>query len=396
MINRTIARAALKAAKELPVIAILGPRQSGKTTVSRALFKDHTYVTLEDLDTREFALSDPRDFLAHYRAGAGLIIDEVQYAPGLLSFIQTIVDRENIPGFFVLTGSQNFLISQAITQTLAGRIAILTLLPLSINELARADLLPKDMELQIFKGCYPRIYTGIKDVSAWYNDYLLTYVERDVRLIQNITDLNAFKRFMRLCAGRIGQLLNVSSLANDCGITVATAKGWLSLLEASYIIFFLHPHFKNFSKRLVKSPKLYFYDTGLASSLLGISSADDITRHYLRGGLFESLVISDLAKQFYNHRRPPYLYFWRDNHGHEIDCIIEQAEKLIPIEIKAGRTISTDYFKGLNYWNELSGNDPAQGYIIYGGDEMQRRSSGNVLSWKNMNDIISFADISSL
>jgi predicted AAA+ superfamily ATPase len=390
MIHRCIKAKILQAAQELPVVAIIGPWQSGKTTVSRMMFPLYTYVNLEDLDIREFAVTDPRGFLKQYRGPQGLIIDEIQHVPQLLSYIQTIVDTEKKNGYFVITGSQNFLISQAISQTLAGRIAILTLLPFSISEMKQASLLTESPEELIFKGCYPRIYTGVQDVTAWYNDYILTYIERDVRQLHQIQDLSVFKRFMKLCAGRIGQLLNISSLANDAGVSVHTARGWLSILEASYIIYFLHPHFQNFSKRLIKSPKLYFYDTGIASALLGIQSKNDVDVHYLRGGLFESLMISDLAKQCFNMRQQPNLYFWRDNHGHEVDCIYERGMSLTPCEIKAGKTITSDYFKGLEYWNELSGNDPLSGYIIYAGDESQSRTKGNVVGWKDIDKVIKF------
>ena len=391
MISRSLKPVLINYATKFPVVAILGPRQSGKTTLSQATFTNHQYVSLENPDTRTFALTDPRGFLATHDNAYGIILDEIQHAPDLLSYIQTIVDREKKPGYFVLTGSQNFLIGQTITQTLAGRIAILTLLPLSINEFKENSLLPAAIETAIFTGGYPRIYADTIRPFEWYPNYIITYVERDVRQIINIQDLTVFQNFVKLCAGRIGQLLNISSLGNDCGISTTTARSWLTLLEASYIIFLLQPHHNNFSKRLIKSPKLYFFDTGLACSLLGIESEKQITTHYLRGGLVESLLISDFFKQVYNAGRKPHLYFWRDSHGHEVDCIREKGSQLIPIEIKAGKTISNNYFTELSYWNELTKSDPAQSFVIYAGNENQQRTNGKVLGWQSAGSIIDFS-----
>ncbi|HVX01090.1 MAG TPA: ATP-binding protein, partial [Candidatus Babeliaceae bacterium] len=370
------------------VVAVLGPRQSGKTTLVRNTFGQHKYISLENLDLREIATHDPRQFLESNRNEHGIILDEFQNVPTLLSYIQTYVDQEKLKGYFILTGSQNFLVNQAISQTLAGRIAILTLLPLSIKELKESHILPGIDEL-IFNGCYPRIYGENVLPSVFYPSYTLTYIERDVRQITQVTDLTAFKRFVQLCAGRIGQFLNISSLATDCGISQATAKAWLSLLEASYIIFLLQPHYQNFSKRLIKTPKLYFYDTGLACSLLGLDMASQVSTHYLRGALFESLIISDLYKCFYNTARAPRLYFWRDNHGHEIDCIIEKGQHLMPIEIKASRTIHLDFFKGLQYWLNLAGTDKRDSFVIYGGDNYFTLSNGTIVSWKEIDRIFS-------
>jgi uncharacterized protein len=389
MISRQLTPSLRKAAQSLPVVAVLGPRQSGKTTLVRDTFASYRYVSLEDRDARKFALEDPRGFLRAHHNEQGIILDEFQQVPEILSYIQTYVDEYQRPGYFILTGSQNFLLNQAITQTLAGRIALLTLLPLSIAELKHNHRLQAQMEELVLKGEYPRIYAQSLDPVTWYRDYIQTYLERDVRSITNITDLTRFQDFVQLCAGRIGQLVNISSLANDAGVDVRTAKSWLSLLEASYLMFTLQPHHKNFSKRLIKSPKIYFYDTGLACSLLGIESEAQLRSHYLRGGLVENLIISELMKNYYNLNRKPRLYFWRDSTGHEIDCLIEQAERLIPIEIKAGMTINSDFFDGLSYWHTLTEGVYPRGYVVYGGLQNQERSLGTVVSWQNLEAITS-------
>lgn len=387
MFTRTIEPFVLKRAQKMPVIAILGPRQSGKTTLVKTVFKNHIYISLENYEEREIASTDPRRFLEANNNGHGIILDEIQHVPQLLSYLQTFVDQEHRPGYIVITGSQNILVNEAISQTLAGRIAIFTLLPFSIQELSHNSLLPEKIEQVTVKGCYPRIYAYNLEPTSWYLDYIETYVERDVRQISMITNLSEFRRFIRLCAGRIGQLLNVDSLAIDCGISVKTAKSWLSILEASYIIFLLQPHYKNFSKRLIKSPKLYFYDTGLACALLGIESAEQLDINYLRGNLIESLIISEIFKHYYNNgERPHHVYFWRNQTGHEIDCIIQRGNELVPIEIKAGKTVISDFFKGLDYWTTLTGTLP-NGYIIYAGEKTQERSQGTVISWKNIEDI---------
>jgi predicted AAA+ superfamily ATPase len=297
MIRRDLTDHLLDAANQFGAVAVLGPRQSGKTTLVQTVFKNHKYVSLEDLDRRALAHADPRRFLQDYGNEFGIILDEIQHAPELLSYIQTIIDQEKKKGYFIITGSQNILVNQAITQTLAGRLAILTLFPLSINELNKAGMLSGNIEETVFKGSYPRIYSENVSPIKLYANYVRGYVERDVRQVKNILDLNLFQNFIQLCAGRIGQVLNLSSLGNDCGIDQKTVLSWISLLEASYVIFLLRPYYKNFGKRLIKAPKLYFVDTGLACSLLNIKSAQEFSEHYLRGGLVESLIISDLFKQ---------------------------------------------------------------------------------------------------
>jgi len=384
MIKRDMTKKLKEVASKYSVIAVLGPRQSGKTTLVKDVFKKHKYITFEDLEVRNFALADPKGFLKSRHNEHGIIFDEIQHVPALLSYIQIYVDENKRPGYFVLTGSQNFLLNQAISQTLAGRIALFTLLPLSINEMEREKLLTEGVEKSIFYGCYPRIYDEKLAPVGWYPDYIKTYLERDVRQIKNVTDLTTFQRFIKLCAGRIGQLVNLTSLGNDCGISTGTARAWLTLLEASYIVFLLQPHYRNFSKRLVKSPKIYFYDTGLACSLLGIKSPEQIELHYLRGGLFESYIISDLMKQFYNKKIEPPVYFWRDKIGREVDCIIQDGQDLTPVEIKAGKTITQGYFTGLDYWNSISKSDPKNSYVIYAGDQVQKRSNGTVIGWKKL------------
>jgi len=385
MIPRNLQNKLKEMATVLPVVGLVGPRQSGKTTLVKEVFKDYHYVSLEDLDKRNYAISDPKGFLAEH--SSGLILDEVQHVPELFSYIQTIVDQDNQPGQFILTGSQHFLLLENITQTLAGRIALLTLLPLSLKELIAAKYTIDDIESAMFRGFYPRIYQSNLNPEDWYPNYIQTYIERDIRQIKNVHDLSTFQCFVKMCASRVGQLLNLSSLANDCGITHNTAKAWISLLETSFIAFLLQPYHKNFGKRLIKSPKLYFYDTGLVCSLLGIENRKQLLTHYIRGALFENIVISELMKIRYNQGKLPRLYFWRNRTGHEIDCLIEKVDHLIPIEIKSSKTIIPEFFSGLNYWNELTTGDPKHSYLVYNGDTNQKRSHGNVISWRNLDDI---------
>jgi predicted AAA+ superfamily ATPase len=388
IIKRVITDKILEAATEYSVVAIVGPRQSGKTTLAQVAFPGHRYISLEDFDMRAVAESDPRKFLSDYPTEAGIILDEIQHAPYLLSYMQTIVDREKKKGYFIVTGSQNFLVDEAITQTLAGRMAVLTLLPLSIAELASAELLPEKIETLVYKGAYPRAHAEKVDIERLYQNYLRLYVERDVRQVRNVSDLSTFQKFMRMCAGRIGQEVNLTSLGNDCGINYHTANAWLSLLEASYVIIRLQPYYNNFGKRLVKSPKLYFIDTGIACSLLKIPSADDLLEHYMRGGLVESLIISDLLKQQYNLEQQPSIYFWRDQAQHEIDCIIDMARYQIPLEIKSGKTVVTDFFKELTYFNALANQPETPRYLIYGGSEDQSWPQAQVLSWRSVGNLI--------
>ncbi len=392
MIKRTLIKKLVSSARKFPIVSVIGPRQSGKTTLVKMAFPNKPYVSLEEPDLREYATNDPRGFLSDYSNGA--ILDEIQRVPQLFSYIQTIADNSNKSGLFILTGSQHFLLQESISQTLAGRTAILKLLPFSLGELEHIPFSFDSYEGYLFTGFYPRIYDKRMNPRDWYLNYIQTYIERDLRLIKNINDLGTFQVFVKMCAARTGHLLNLSSLANDCGITHNTAKSWISILEASFIIFLLRPHHKNFNKRLVKMPKLYFYDPGLVSSLLGIENKQQLTNHYLKGNLFETFIVSELIKYRYNRGLESIYYFWRDKTGHEIDCLIEKANELIPVEIKSGKTPSREYFKNLNYWNKLSGTNPNNSYVIYGGEKPQKRSTGNLLSWKNIKQLIKHISIS--
>jgi uncharacterized protein len=365
---------------KFPVVSVTGPRQSGKTTLIRSTFPDYLYKSLEEPDTLLFAKTDPRKFLALSKT---MIIDEVQRVPEIFSYIQTITDISGLSGQFIISGSQSFLLNQHISQSLAGRVAILNLLPLSHAELLNHKFHFDTYEQLIFQGFYPRLYDKQIEPTDFYPGYIQTYLERDLRLLQNIHDLSLFVRFLKLCAARTGQLLNMSSLANDCGISVNTAKAWISLLETSYIIFLLQPHFKNFNKRLVKMPKMYFFDTGLASSLLEIQSAGQLTTHYIKGALFENFIISEIIKQRFSRGLRSNCFFWRDSKGNEIDCIIENADRLLAVEIKSGSTFSSVFFKNLNYWNSISGNTAGDSFLIYGGDTIRETRDGKLLSWKS-------------
>lgn len=387
MIERTIKSKIIEASQEFPVITIVGPRQSGKTTLAKSVFSKHAYISLEDYDIRERAHADPRRFLSDFPTEFGLILDEIQHVPQLLSYMQTIVDQEKKNGFFVITGSNNFLVHDAISQTLAGRMAIFTLLPLSIEELQKAQLLPEKIETAVYNGGYPKIYASAVSIERLYKNYIQTYLERDVHQIKQVSDLSLFKKFINLCVGRVGQIVNFTSLANDCGITQNTVKSWLSLLESSYIIFLLYPYHKNFGKRIIKSPKLYFIDTGIACNLLHIESDRDLSSHYLRGGLIESFLISDILKQQYNQDKTPTLYFWRDQTGNEIDCIIDKQNP-ISIEIKAGKTVNSDFFKPIDQWQKLTHYSPVFSYVIYGGAEDQNWPQAQVIQWKSAGTLV--------
>lgn len=379
MITRDLSNKLIDLFKKYSVITVTGPRQSGKSTLLQITFPDYKYVSLEDPDMRLFAEKDPKGFLLTYPDKT--IIDEVQRVPQLFSYLQTHIDRENRPGMYLLAGSHNFLLMESINQSLAGRTAILRLLPFSHTEMKNANILPKNVDEEIFYGSYPRLYDKGIEPNDFYPYYIQTYVERDVRLIQNIGDLSKFVRFIKLCAGRIGQLLNISSLANECGVTTTTLSSWLSVLEASYICYLLKPDYNNFAKRLVKTPKLYFYDTGLACSLLDITSANQVSTHFLRGGLFENLVINEFIKNSYNTGNQPNLTFWRDNTGNEIDLLKYSDSKVYAYEIKSGSTFSSDYFKGITKWAKLSGTPTEQCNVIYTGEHNMTTSNGNLISW---------------
>jgi len=382
MIKRNVETYIERARRGFPIITITGPRQSGKTTLAKYLFSNLDYVSLEDPQSREFALSDPKGFLSRYRTGA--IFDEVQRCPDLLSYLQGIVDEDQQPGKFVLTGSQNFGLVSTITQSLAGRTALVTLLPFSISECYR-DNLP-DVDKTIFTGLYPPVHDREILSEDWYPNYVQTYLERDVRQIVSVKDLNTFQTFLRLCAGRTARLLNTSALAVECGVSHTTVRNWISILEASYIIFRLQPHHNNFNKRLVKSPKLYFYDTGLAAWLLSIQSTTQLSTHPMRGELFESMIISEMVKSRFNQGRPSNLYFWRDYQGNEVDVIVDHGTTLMPLEIKSGKTFHPEFTNGLKKWSKIAGATSESPILIYSGDEELRSSGVEVLPWTHIGD----------
>lgn len=381
MITRTATEEVKLLATQFKAIAIVGPRQSGKTTLARYVFANKPYVSLENPDIRQFAMDDPRGFLEQYPAGA--IFDEAQRVPELFSYLQQVLDENPEKGQFILTGSNNFLLQENISQSLAGRIAYLYLLPFSVEEVEKAAESSLTIEDLMYQGGYPPIYDNHVPPERWLPNYIRTYIERDVRQIKNISNLNVFERFLKLCAGRTGQLLNMNSLAIEAGVDSKTIASWLSVLESSFIIHLLKPHHQNFNKRLVKMPKLYFYDTGLVCSLLGITQATQLSLHPLKGNLFENFVVGELVKERFNKNLPLNLYFWRDSTGNEVDIIIDKGTTLYPVEIKAGKTITNDYFKNFQFWNKITGTE--EGAVIYAGNTLQKRSSGiTVVPWNNI------------
>jgi len=393
MIPRLLARYLLRDAKFYPVLAVTGPRQSGKTTLAVSAFPRHTYVSLEEPDSRAFAKEDPRGFLARYKGP--ILIDEVQRVPDLLSYIQTEVDRDPSPGRFVLTGSQNLILMEKVSQTLAGRCGILHLLPFSRAELEMQKQIEPGSPDRLFtnhktkldcweiirSGFYPHIHDRGIPPEVWLSDYVRTYVERDLRTLVNIGDLETFERFVKLCAGRIGQLLNYSSLASDCGVAVDTARRWISVLKTSFIVFTLSPHHRNFNRRIIKSPKLYFHDTGLACFMLGIRKQDQLFTHPLRGALFENYIVAEVVKAYFHHRIPSQVFFWRDQSGHEVDLLIEEGNVLHPVEIKSAGTIASDMFQGLKWWAGMAGQKRSSMTLVYGGSDSYTREEIAVRPW---------------
>ncbi len=378
MIARIATKQLISLASQFKSLAIVGPRQSGKTTLARDVFKSKPYVSLENPDTRHFAIDDPRGFLGQFPNGA--VLDEIQRTPEIFSYLQQILDDNKTTGQFILTGSNNFLLQENISQSLAGRIAYIILLPLSKQEISGTEQEPLEINEALFRGGYPALYDHPVEPIKWYPNYISTYIERDVRQLKNISNLGAFERVVRLCAGRIGQLMNMHSLSIEAGVDHKTISSWLSVLESSFIIHLLRPHHQNFNKRVVKTPKLYFYDTGLACSLLGIQKSNQLNSHPLKGNLFENFVISELIKNRFNNNESNNLYFWRDNSGNEVDIIIDDGSRLYPIEIKSGKTITADYFKGIKFWNKLTRKE--EGTIIYAGNELQKRSGGfKIIPW---------------
>lgn len=380
MFQRELQKVLERFSKSFPIVAITGPRQSGKTTLARSFFSGLDYVSLEDPSELAFAREDPRGFLARFSKGA--IFDEAQRWPDLFSYLQGMVDEDRRAGRFVLTGSQQFGLMAGITQSLAGRVGMARLLPLSLTEIPQS--LVGGIEQMMIRGCYPAIYAGAVDPADWLSSYIATYVERDVRQVLEVRDLAVFQRFLRLCAGRTGQLLNLNALAGETGISHTTARAWMSALESSDIVYLLPPYHRNFGKRLVKTPKLHFLDVGLASWLIGIRSPEVLAIHPSRGALFESFVVSEFLKQRFNQGKPADLYFWRDNSGLEADLLFEQEGHLQTVEIKSGQTVTSDYIRASQRSVRFAPGESLAPWLIHGGEECYERNGVRVLGWKSI------------
>jgi predicted AAA+ superfamily ATPase len=381
MVTRAIENLLKEYAGEFRSLLLVGPRQSGKSTLVKKVFPDKPYISLENIDERDLAEIDPRAFLARFPHGA--VLDEIQRAPGLFNYLQEILDNSTEDGLFILTGSNNLLLQSNISQTLAGRIGILDLLPMSMNEIKEFELEELDVNSLILKGSYPEIYHKKRNPQHWYPSYIRTYIERDVRNIRNIDNISMFVKFLRLCAGRVGQQLNISSLSNECGIDVKTVNSWLSVLESTYIIKLLQPYYKNYNKRLVKSPKLYFYDTGIVCSLLGIRNTKELSVSSFRGSLFENFILMEIMKEIKNNGFQTELYYWKINKGIEIDIVVDNGQSLTPIEIKSAQTYSSDFENNLTAFNGLRSKNG--GMIVYDGN-MNFKTSGQteVFNWEKL------------
>ena len=386
MIPRALGEKIASLAGMFPIVSLTGPRQSGKTTLARATFPDYAYVNLENLDDRLAAEEDPLRFLRPH-SGTGIIVDEVQKVPSLFSYLQGIVDESGEMGKYILTGSQNFLLLEKITQSLAGRVAVCNLLPLGLSELIDADLLDGDLNRVMFTGGYPVLFDRQIPAPDYFPSYIQTYIERDVRGISNIGNLSTFQRFVKLCAGRVGQSLNLSNLGTELGINYKTVGSWISILEASYLVFLLQPYHNNFNKRIVKQPKLYFFDSGLLCALLDIQSPEQLDSHYLRGNIFESFIVAEHIKSRLHAGRRPNAFFWRNSTGHEVDLILEADAQLFAVEIKSGETLNEDFFKGLRYFKRLSSAPDEHFYLVYGGDRNLSRKYGQVVGWKSISKL---------
>lgn len=379
MFERKISKTLQKAVSSFPVTALTGPRQSGKTLLLKTLFPEHRYINLESPETLFAIKNDPKGYFAQE---GSWIVDEAQNYPELFSYIQVIVDEKPQPGQFILSGSQNFLLSEKMSQTLAGRVAVLELLPLSYDEyLSHPDFQALTVWEFLYQGGYPRPYQEHLDLDLWYDSYMRTYLERDVRNVLKIRDLNQFQLFLKLCAGRHGQLLNLNELATSCGISQTTATHWLNILEASYILFRLKPYYRNFNKRLVKTPKLYFYDSALVCKLLGIDSVEHLQFHSARGAIFEGFALTQVVKTYLALGKQAPLYFWRDHSGDEVDGLIEFGDSILALEIKSGMTITSGLFKSLKRWNKITKNPSAGNWLIYAGDETLWQHDTEVLPW---------------
>ncbi len=383
-VERSINKKLLSLVSSFPIVALTGCRQCGKSTLLKNLFPHWKYVSLEDMDIRELAENDPRYFLSLYPEQT--IFDEIQRVPKLFSYIQTHVDSLDKTGIYILSGSQNFLLMKSISQSLAGRTAVLNLATFSISELKRADLLVTNLNECLFTGFYPRIYNQKPLPYDFYQSYIKTYIERDVRELKNITDLSAFHKFLRLCAGRVGQILNTTELSNEAGISVLTVKSWLSVLETSGIIFLLKPYYSNYGKRLIKSPKLYFYDTGLICSLIGLQNSTQLELHFLRGSIFENLVISNYIKESYFKGIEPNAYYWRDSNGLEVDLVIEENQQLKLYEIKSSATMNEKFFSSINKLCILSKTPLKNANVVYGGNTTLNANNnhGGYISWMDL------------
>lgn len=384
--KRNIAKAIRFLLGKYPVIAVTGPRQSGKTTLLKTMFSEYRYISLENPDARKFAENDPNGFFALY--DDKVIFDEVQRVPTLFSYIQTIVDESKIMGQFILSGSQNFHLMENISQSLAGRVALFKLFPFDFNELATEGLLNDDYLQNMLRGFYPAIYDRDIPSKLFYSNYIQTYVQRDVTELVAVKDMRLFQNFIGLCATRAGQLLNLNALANECGISQPTAKSWLSALESSYIVFQLSPYYKNFSKRIVKTSKLYFYDTGLLLHLLKINNAEQLLTHPIKGNLFENLMISELVKQMYHANNAQDIYFWRDSAGHEVDLLIDMGSRIKIVEMKAGITIMPEMFKTLEWFETNSALQNLDKTLVYGGNQAQNRTAGKVMPWNKIGELL--------
>ena len=376
MVQRQLEKEISILQNEFPIVAILGPRQSGKTTLSQKMFPRFQYVSLEDIDHRDFAQNDPRGFLSKYQAE--VIFDEIQRVPALMSYLQTHVDQRKENGKIIITGSHNFLLMEQISQSLAGRVGISKLLPFTSTELKELET---NLDELLFKGAFPRIYDQNIRPETFYKNYISTYVEKDIRALKNVSKLDAFMRLMRILAGRTAQELNMSTIGEECGVAHNTIRDWISILEASFLVYKLKPFHRNYNKRIVKNPKIYFTDTGLVCSLLGIRAKDELTYHYLKGSIFETFIVTEFLKENFNKGERFELYFWRDNHQKDIDLIVDWGASQFGVEIKASETVHEKFFDNMKYWQQLTKCHPESLHLIYGGKETYERNEMNVVGW---------------